>query len=569
MLDILVVVDGSGFIMSEAMSLGGSISEGIQVSDSGGLVTSEATGSEGSISKEEVKSSLLEEIEASLGSGSASKRLHEIEGQLQQMYMTLPKNEHGGLSHSVVRYALHRLFVQRHGWLVKGLDPAGGSFSVSSPTRVLKNRASSYIQELFDQRLREKGLSLHELAVFAATIEHLIHNEAVKRLGEALRLHKILPTSILNEKEADDVLDSYTMAYILGQDLKNMTLAHARDLCAQMPDLYLAWNETQQFMRGVRHNITASTPRHEINFETLATVVKTAGEHFGSFQDAECQEMKAKLVAIEDHGSGRVRLADFYRPALKGAWQFQESVGYLRQLGLLDEANPGNPRVIIVNYLVAKSNCIADNSFYSVCCMNECEALMGHIEAHVVAPEVQAENLSSIIANLSSSSVSVPRVLPSVLLDRLNAIADAHHGTVPIHGRLFAQWMHHAFPRECPYPHMSGTTSGENADEWAENELDPTATEEEMRQYTVISNKATANQVFDLGEVEILPWSSEEELLASQATGDFSEKAPPFSRRATLGLVLFLALLGPLALIFVRVVKSSRRGSSTQFKVFV
>jgi len=23
---------------------------------------------------------------------------------------------------------------------------------------------------------------------------------------------------------------------------------------------------------------------------------------------------------------------------------------------------------------------------------------------------------------------------------------------------MFAQWMHHVYPRECPYPHLSGTT---------------------------------------------------------------------------------------------------------------
>ena len=36
------------------------------------------------------------------------------------MYASWPKNELGKLGHTTVRYALHWLFVQRHGWYVKG-----------------------------------------------------------------------------------------------------------------------------------------------------------------------------------------------------------------------------------------------------------------------------------------------------------------------------------------------------------------------------------------------------------------------------------------------------------------
>ena len=39
------------------------------------------------------------------------------------MYASWQKNELGKLGHTTVRYALHWLFVQRHGWYVKGLEP--------------------------------------------------------------------------------------------------------------------------------------------------------------------------------------------------------------------------------------------------------------------------------------------------------------------------------------------------------------------------------------------------------------------------------------------------------------
>lgn len=56
------------------------------------------------------------------------------------------------------------------------------------------------------------------------------------------------------------------------------------------------------------------------------------------------------------------------------------------------------------------------------------------------------------------------------LTSRLGSIASKNGGKVPIHGRLFAQWMHHAFPATCPYPHEAGTTNPQTPDEWmAEN----------------------------------------------------------------------------------------------------
>merc|ERR1719230_970701 len=99
------------------------------------------------------------------------------------MYAALPKNEHNKLGHTTVRYALHRLFMQRHGWSVKGLEPAGGSWNSSSPAGILIDRVPAYIQGLFEERLDGHGLNLHEVAVLASALEHLIHDEAKGRLA--------------------------------------------------------------------------------------------------------------------------------------------------------------------------------------------------------------------------------------------------------------------------------------------------------------------------------------------------------------------------------------------------
>merc|ERR1719409_568290 len=123
-----------------------------------------------------------------------------------------------------------------------------------------------------------------------------------------------------------------------------MTLQDALELKAEMPEVYMAWNETQAFVRATRRNCTESDGSSEqkrsggLDFSLVARVAERVGERFGSFQDQECQQIKATLLKIEERDTGRVRLSDFYKPAVDGHWQFQESVPYLRQLGALDES---------------------------------------------------------------------------------------------------------------------------------------------------------------------------------------------------------------------------------------
>merc|ERR1719218_28196 len=141
------------------------------------------------MSEEEIQTSLLAEVEGTFGEGAASSRVKQLETALGPIYAALPKNEKGYLGHSTVRYALHRLFVQRHGWVIKGLDTAGGHRNSTASAGLLKEQVPSYIQNLFEQRLGGRGFGLHELGVLAATIEHLVHSEAIKRLGQAFKVH--------------------------------------------------------------------------------------------------------------------------------------------------------------------------------------------------------------------------------------------------------------------------------------------------------------------------------------------------------------------------------------------
>jgi len=113
----------------------------------------------------EIRGALLAEIEGALGSEhgrTTESRLERLEELLRPTFAALPKNEHGKLGHTSTRYVLHRLFVEKHGWSVNGLEPNGQAWNTSSPAKMLEGRVPEYVQGLFEQRLAGQGVGLHD-----------------------------------------------------------------------------------------------------------------------------------------------------------------------------------------------------------------------------------------------------------------------------------------------------------------------------------------------------------------------------------------------------------------------
>merc|ERR1719203_1733878 len=213
------------------------------------------------------------------------------------------------------------------------------------------------------------------------------------------------------------------------------------------------------------------------------------------------------MLEIEDGGNGRMSLANFHQNALNGGWS-KEGADYLRDVGALDESDPQRPSVVIPNYLGIRANCLATSSFYKVCCIDECESLMMQLENKIAAPSGAPQKILSVISTTSSDTVDVPRNLSETLLGRLNDIAAQHGGKVLLHGRLFAQWMHHAYPRECPYPQAPSVS----------NVPQTPAEENAMGSYLASKEEIERNAIMvgggssDASAAQELPWSDEEEL---------------------------------------------------------
>jgi len=488
------------------------------------------------LTREIVERTLLSEL------AMDSARLHKFEAELQPMFVALPKNEDGNLESTGVRYALHRYFVQKHGWYVKGLAPSGQAWNSSAPTSVMKSRVPVYIHSLFEERMHGQGMGLHDLAVFAATLEDFVHNEALADIVELFSSFSLPTTSPISGVDAERIIKAYVLQILDG----NLTISSGNDLRDTeytMKQDFPSWSDFMMWVQDVREMLSMERSRRSMKLpqHTLDSVIEEAQElndRLGAYQDIECRSLKAGLADIDFTNTGRVALSDFYKAGLNGKLLYVEHAKYLRRVGALDESDPHHPSVIIANFLVGPANCLASTSFHSVCCFNECENLLGHVERAIAAPRASSGQISQLVSGLRSDTVDAPRNLSASLLSRLEEIADHHDGLVPLHGRLFAQWMHHAYPLECPYPHVAGSTTPLTPDEWLDEsgEDDIAASIEERLR---IINGTAAKPA----KVDVLPWTAVEELVVHHRSAYADEKGSHTARKlAAFAAVMAMAV---------------------------
>lgn len=463
------------------------------------------------------------------------KRLNRIKDTARSIVTSLPKNPQEKLGSAAVSYAMHRLFVKRHAWFVKGFDPAGQAmafWNTASPVKILQGKVPQSVVRGLDARLNQTGFGLHEVAVLAATLEHLVYKEALARLDTAYQVQNLSSDDILSAAQVEEVMDTYMAIYILGvtEDGRQAPSTDAvRELRSKIFELYPTFPDTQKFVRDTKRAYAPG--RERFFFSDVTGLVEELGDRYGPWQDGECRDLKSKLLKIEDRGAGgagRVHIADFYNSALNhGHWQFSESVEYLKALGAIDDSDPSDLKIMIANYINGPSNCVASSQYYSVCCINECEELLGHLEEQLGVPNASAAQISSIVRMLPSSTTAAGnRSLSAWLLRRLSEMDVHHGGHVPLHGRLFAQWMHYAYPRECPFPHVSGTTNPQRAEEFMRNtQKDFAASVSEMKYHINLRRKASVQRVHESDNsaescaLESAMWSIEEELVVGWLPG--------------------------------------------------
>jgi len=463
----------------------------------------------------------VEEVSELLQQELADKYHHvgKFEDALRSLYTALPKNSYGNLGHETVRYALGRYFMGQYGWLLSGLEAERPSGWVPE-----------HVQRVLEAAAGRRGIDLHGLAMMAATLEDLTEKNAVERLKTAYNT-TFGQEVVVDQLTFGKVKDLFETYVIMSLSPSTWRSSDAATLARKKK--WFRSHEQDDF-KEVMNWCTPILERHfgrelelpssgTFSLETLSRVAVELDKGFHQYFDRDCKSMKATLLSGQTRRPGRVRLSTFYNMSLHNDWYFTEKEEYLRAIGALDEAEPLS--VIIPNYAYARLNCLNETSLYSVCCRNTCDDLLAQLEERVAAPSAPAATLAALAADLSvgSSSLTLPGrgAFDPGLLARLDEVAAVNGGQVPLHGRLFAQWLHHAFPLECPYPHEAGTTSPESPEEWMARtgQTSNSKTEEEIRAHVAADTCAVDWEgKVECGEESLeLPWSMTEELLVARS----------------------------------------------------
>lgn len=512
------------------------------------LLSAEAAGVRGSegrsrtIAVEDVQAGLQTAMQALLdGDDASTKRAAHIEARVWQTFQALPKNELGRLNPRAVRYLVHNYFMKEHGWLIQGLDPHGNQESVSEihEVNILQDKAPALVESLLEARRSNHGLSLNDVVTMITALERLIFDESLSLLRASYIFNDQSMLGTVGQSDVQEILTSYLLLFQLGSkgNLSDVRLHNSLKSRLSVRD---DWPVLVDFQRDAVLNFNfakqhSSNPFQEpqYTFQDTLGIVEELAHSYGQWQNMECRQMKADLMDLDADGDGRIPLGKFYGRVDNTKYQFTESMQYLEEVGALDEEK----KVRIANYLQGPSNCIATTTYYSVCCLSECEGVLNDLEAKVQGPSAEAAHLLRLVGNVSSSTVDAPREFPQVMVERLQQIAEQNDGEVPLHGRLFAEWLHFAFPNECPYPHMVEAKTL-TPSHW----FDKTISVEPDQRLHLATAEATETEVPDsTSRNEAITWASKE-VLHVQETSRLP-RSSIFCFRTVVQVALLLAVL--------------------------
>lgn len=508
---------------------------------------------------------LIAAMDEVLGCGDkkvSEEHLAEIKKDITSMWVTMP-NTDGRLDWKSLRYIAHRYFMQQSSLMVRGLEPSRSlNESESGHAEILTKEVPQHAELLFGGKRTD--YSIDDAAAFLAALEQLVFDSETHLLEKVYGQFGMETTRHLSMKQMQRLLEAYMVNWMISEDeAAVMTLLRNRTL---LQNSFPHWSSLKDFIEGrirlmdfqnlrsIRPGVGLSLMEKRYTFSDAHTVVGGVTKTFQDFWQSECHTMKDQLVDMDREGTGRVRLSEFYGTGLEKDWRFGESETYLRDLGVLDESSPWKGKqVIIPNYLQAASNCIVAAPHYLVCCKNECEEMLGDIEGSIRQPTASPQEVLDIVRNISSPSSASdnPPTLVGVLSEQLHKVAESHGGRVPLHGRLFAQWMHYAYPRECPFPHKAGA--------FAQHTLTPgafgggyIASKDEMQEHASVSLDDASS---DVNEDWMTQWSEEEELFAN-----YKMQAPWERGQGISAGILFI--LAVVVLIAWGVVGGNNKGST-------
>jgi len=502
-------------------------------------------------------------------SGSTAEYRDEfsrIKRSIETTWRTMPKDAHSRVDWRSVRYLAHRHLHKQSGLVVKGLEP---SQLVNGTAAIFSQEIPDFAERLFGHEREAGGYSIDDTTLFISALERMLYETESSLLERAYESVSLRTHQRISKYQLGRAIVSFMKHWFLASDPAILQEVHDDE--SVMVEVIPEWHKVKSFVLGRVEALSferyrqprSATGRNLMynlySFGDAMKVIEGLTQSFQSFWSPECTTMKKQLLDMDKEGIGRVRLVDFYGTGSEQDWRFGESELYLRRLGVLDESSASRGmQVMIPNYMYGASNCAITAQHYLVCCRNECEDIMIDIEDEVEAPDATPEVLlAAVVASLGKS-------VGSDLEELLGRVASASpRGRVPLHGRLFAQWLHYAFPHTCPYPHKAGLFDGHTLTITDLGEDLGLATEQEMTKWQAIGREERRFSVSQLEKLKseswIMQWDSEEELFVDYARNGRSGRRGKFRRRETAMLSIGIAALSLLVLLVIISISETRQ----------
>mmetsp|Transcript_16748 Transcript_16748/g.36740 ORF Transcript_16748/g.36740 Transcript_16748/m.36740 type:complete len:573 (-) Transcript_16748:84-1802(-) len=461
-----------------------------------------------------------------VGHGVPEDQMRQIKAQLAPTWKSLPKTPEGNLDRRSLCYVVYRFFKQAYGIVITGLDPEA-AFRNEAELELFGGFAPDYVRNVLQGETAQDGFSIEDGVAMIVMVEHLISDSSRDVLEEVYARRGIIDD--LDGEDFTDAMQEYFGIWMLATDpkAKERVAKNLADLRLYFDD----WLSIANLVAGAVRTFEQQRDRdvHERNglslglslgsrlmersfsFDDAQAMATDLTKGFSALWDTTCQAVTEKLAKLDSGNTGRVPISTFYKASLAGEWHFSESLQYLQEQGIIDNSSSWHgPRVIIPNYVQAASNCIAWQEHFSLCCPSQCEGYMDVLEQAVGAPSATAQQLFALVDELLTEGSDEASPLPQTMRAQLVSIADGNDGQVPLHGRLFAQWLHYVFPYDCPFPHMLGAAKRMTPFEFGASAI---ASKAEMgRTYRKFEDHENANVT--LAEDWMTLWHHEEELVA-------------------------------------------------------
>jgi len=414
------------------------------------------------LSAQEVEDNVLIALRAL----STDDRYHDILSVTEATFDALPKNDKGMLEVDAIEYLVQSYFAKQHGWHITGVGSrqSRSQFETKSHllerASLLQDKAPVAVEAILKAKNGNRGFTLQDSITMIEVIENLVLQESQQLLQTAFTLLKFDETRFWTRNKVFTIMAAYGLLFesdeFAAADLPHQSKSalHTRSANHYMVKPVLDAIETFDYNR--RNLVNPFTPM-KYTWQDILRMTLQIHRNYGQDLNHQCLNIKSSLMDLEIAGTGRVSLKDFYNHSSIDGYVFAESKEYLRAAGVLDESVPSHPSVMIANYIYGPSNCAKNSAHFSVCCISTCESLMTHLEKSLQAPSVKPERIIEVVNGSAPFHEVV--LISDNLASKLYGIAERNQGEVPIYGRLFSQWMHFAFPSECPYPQIVKNSS--------------------------------------------------------------------------------------------------------------